>query len=84
MTFLKHISVARAAAVVHGPDIIVQMVCASYARNSGERIECLNDALSSAKEIVQDIEAALAVEMQPATPAEAAQRCLSVVEGSKP
>ncbi len=62
MMYRHHISRASAAAIVDGPEIIVAMTHAGIAKDSAVRLEYLSEALTLAKGIVADIEAAVAAE----------------------
>lgn len=60
--YRAHISKARAAASVHGPDILEALVRADYEERAESRIGSLEDALRDAEEIVAEIKAAIAIE----------------------
>jgi hypothetical protein len=62
MTYRPHLSTARASAAVNAPEIIEAVVRADYGRSAAERIECLREALDRARDLITDLEAALAVE----------------------
>lgn len=57
-----HISTAIAAATIHGPDILEQIVRADCADDAEDRIAHLQEALSQAAEIVSDLTKAIEAE----------------------
>ena len=59
--YRQHISKARAAASVHGPDILAALVTAEYAEGDS-CITDLEDALQDAEQLVADIKNAVAKE----------------------
>jgi hypothetical protein len=65
MSHRAHISKALASASVLGSDILEQIVRADCDRDAESRIERLADALGMAREVVADLERALAAERSP-------------------
>lgn len=77
MTFLPrgHVTDAVATVTARLPEILEHLICAREAGTHGERIRRLQEAVDQHTIIGRALAAALAVEFEAITPAEAARRC---------
>ena len=81
MPYYENISKASAAAAVNGPEVLAHITRAEFGRTPRERLEHLCEALSAAREIVEELERAIAVELTPVTPQRAREICRAAMEG---
>jgi hypothetical protein len=64
MTFRHHISKATACAMVNGPELIVSLTRAADATTTSRRLEHLLQAEKDCLDMLNDIQAAVSVEIQ--------------------